>query len=78
LWAAAVLELNSVGDPCLGEWRESGATISCSHLRRRLSDRERRLAKNLEEKDIRNTVEYGIRRAAMQRFLPPQYASWQE
>lgn len=76
LHKAAVRALEGVGNDSLGQWEEKGKVAY--HVRRRLSDSECRLAGNLSAVDIRNTPEYGIRRAAMQRFLPAQYSDWQE
>ena len=71
-----MLVLEGVGDESLGQWEEKGDIAF--HVRRRLSDRERKIVGGLSVVDVRNTPEYGVRRAAMQRFLPPQYANWQE
>jgi hypothetical protein len=68
--------LRDVGDPALGEWQEIGERAV--HIRRRLSQAECKLAGDLAVVDVRQTPEYGMRRAAMQRFLPPQLADWQE
>lgn len=54
--------LHGVGDAQLGEWREHGRN-GTMHLRRRLTDRERRLARRpagvklLQTRDIRGTDE---------------------
>ncbi len=72
----AMILLRGVGDSALGEWEEKGDVAF--HLRRRVSDKERELANGLEVVDVRRTPEYGVRRSAMQRFLPSQYANWQE
>jgi hypothetical protein len=71
-----MVSLEGVGDSSLGEWEEIGTRAF--HLRRRLSDSERKLAGELSEVDIRNSPEYGIRRVAMQRYLPAYLADWQE
>ncbi|HYT08968.1 MAG TPA: hypothetical protein VEL77_15090 [Rugosimonospora sp.] len=74
----AFLTLEGVGDEQKGQWEEHGQDLKAYHLRRRLSDAEQKLAGGLVDVDIRNSPEYGIRRAAMQPYLPPQYADWQE
>ena len=53
--AAAHKALNGRGDEKLGEWEEWGQTAF--HLRRRLSDAERKLAGGIEVRDIRGTPE---------------------
>lgn len=73
---AALEALRGVGDEALGQWEEHSGRAY--HVRRRLSDSERKLAGDLLMVDIRGTPEYGVRRAAMQRYLPPQCADWQE
>lgn len=73
---AALRALEGVGDESLGQWEEKGNIAY--HVRRRLSDAECKLANDLSAVDVRGTPEYDVRRAAMQRFLPPQYANWQE
>ena len=72
----ALKALEGVGDAALGQWEEKGGIAF--HVRRRLSESEMKLAGNLSVCDVRRTQEYSVRRAAMQRFLPPQYADWQE
>ncbi len=72
----ALQVLKGVGDESLGQWEEDSP--KAFHVRRRLSDDERKEAGMLDVCDIRKTVEYGVRRAAMQKYLPPQYADWQE
>lgn len=72
--AEAMKVLDGVGDENLGQWEESGRAY---HVRRRLSGSEVKMT-SLSVRDIRKTPEYGIRRAAMGRFLPPQFADWQE
>jgi hypothetical protein len=76
LFAVALCVLDGLGDQQAGQWTERG--VKAFHLRRRLSASEQKLAGNLAELDIRGSAEYGVRRAAMQRFLPPQLADWQE
>jgi hypothetical protein len=61
-WAMAARALRGVGDPQLGEWSERGRD-GVMHVRRRLTDRERRLARRplgvdlLQVRDIRGTDE---------------------
>lgn len=75
--------LRGVGDPTLGEWREPGRDMTM-HVRRRLTDQERRLARRppgvrlLQTRDIRGTDEerYRMRRLLadapqLRPFLPP-------
>ena len=50
----ALAALEGVGDASLGEWRERGSAF---HIRRRLTDEERKLAGNLQVRDIRGTPE---------------------
>lgn len=68
--------LEGVGDEALGQWEEKGERAY--HVRRRLSASEIKVARGLTVCDVRQTPEYGVRRAAVQRFLPTQYADWQE
>ena len=69
----AVRQLDGVGDASLGEWEEwTGRAL---HIRRRLSVDEQG---PLAAIDIRKSPEYGVRRAAIQPFLPEAYKNWQE
>lgn len=72
---AALRELQGVGTENEGQWEEYGKAF---HVRRRLSAAERRLADHLDVKDVRNTPEYAVRRAAMQQYLPPVLRGWEE
>ena len=67
-WAYALDALDGVGDPALGEWRERGEIAV--HVRRRLTNRERRDAGNLDVVDIRGTDEHTRRVLALRPFLP--------
>jgi len=60
--------LCGVGDAALGEWREVGDVAV--HLRRCLSDRERRDAGDLQVEDIRGTDEQARRVERVRSFLP--------
>lgn len=62
-------ELRGVGDPALGEWRETGTAV---HLRRRLTPREMAAGGIREVVDVRGSDEYRRRIQAMRPFLPPQ------
>lgn len=61
--------LRGVGDAALGEWRETGRS-GIVHLRRRLSDAERRAAGNLGVRDIRGTDEEAARFRRLLRDVP--------
>jgi hypothetical protein len=74
--AQALRALEGVGDESSGQWEEQGE--KAYHVRRRLSVSEVKVAHGLSVCDIRSTPEYGLRRSAMQRFLPLQLADWQE
>ena len=67
---AAVNALRGVGDPQLGEWIEVGD--AAVHVRRRLSERERRAAGGLDVRDIRGTDEHHLR---VTRLLPHLHPS---
>lgn len=71
----ALEQLDGVGAALEGQWEETGMAF---HIRRRLSDSERKRAGGLDAVDVRGTAEYSARRAAMQRYLPPQLQHWQE
>jgi len=69
----ALRQLRSVGDAHLGEWEEwTGRAL---HIRRRLTAEEQG---SLDMLDIRNSPEYGVRRAAIAPYLPVELADWQE
>jgi hypothetical protein len=68
-WALAERALNGVGDPALGEWREDGRH-GIVHLRRRLTDAERRRAGGLGVRDIRGSGEERARLARLFREVP--------
>jgi hypothetical protein len=57
--------LEGVGDPALGEWRERGHN-GVVHIRRRLTDAERRASRGAQEvRDIRGTPEESQRFARL-------------
>ena len=62
-WVIAERVLAGVGDKALGEWREVG--VRAVHLRRRLSNEERRQVGGMEVRDIRGTPEEAERLAAL-------------
>lgn len=68
LFDEALAALNGVGDARLGEWRETGEVAV--HVRRRLTDAERRAAGGLDVVDIRGTDEHARRVERMRSFLP--------
>lgn len=68
-WRMAERALKGVGDPSLGEWRETGRT-GIMHLRRRLSDQERKIAGDLQVRDIRGSDEERRRLARLLRDAP--------
>lgn len=88
-WRATPLEafrvaeaaLVGVGDAALGEWRE-GAAIAASgavHLKRRLSDAERRLHPHVRDVvDIRGTWESTKRRRALAPYLSVDWESLEQ
>jgi hypothetical protein len=61
LWQEAERQLAGVGDPLLGEWRET--TAKAVHLRRRLSEREQRAVGPVV--DIRGSDEARMRAARL-------------
>ena len=68
LFEIAADALCGVGDAAIGEWREVGD--HAVHLRRRLSDRERRAAGNLDVVDVRGTDDHVQRVLRLRPFLP--------
>lgn len=74
-WAMADRALRGVGDPGLGEWRETGRN-GVMHIRRRLTDQERRLARHprdvdqLQVRDIRGSDEEAQRLRRLVRDAP--------
>jgi len=70
LWKIAEHELQGVGDPALGEWREVGE--KAVHLRRRLTPAEMRSGGIATVWDVRGTVEHVLRIERMWPYLPPE------
>lgn len=66
-WAMAERELEALGDPALGEWREPG-NGGVVHIRRRLTDEE--AARVGEVRDIRGTDEEARRFARLFKAAP--------
>lgn len=60
----AIAALAGAGDAALGEWFEVGNN-DVFHVRRRLSEDERKLAHNLQVRDIRGTPEEKGRMSAL-------------
>lgn len=69
MWERAVRALHRVGDPLLGEWRDTGH--EAVHLRRRLTDAE--WGEKPWGMDYRNTPEYAVRIAPVAHLLPIGY-----
>ncbi len=71
-WALAGRALEGVGDPSLGEWREAGSPGSgVVHIRRRLTDAERRASRGaLRVRDIRGSEEERRRLSDLLRDAP--------
>jgi hypothetical protein len=61
--------LRGVGDANLGEWRERGHH-GTMHIRRRVTDAERKAAGDLQVRDIRGTDEERRRFARLLRDAP--------
>lgn len=68
-WALAERAMHGVGDPALGEWREVGRD-GVMHIRRRLTDQERKQAGDLQVRDIRGTEEEARRLRRLLRDAP--------
>ncbi len=68
LFRLAMEQLEGVGDPSLGEWRETGDIAV--HLRRRLTSDEIAASTIHEVCDIRGTPEYTQRIQQIKPFLP--------
>lgn len=67
-WRMAERALRGVGDAGLGEWRKQGQIAV--HIRRRLTDAERKAAGDLQVRDIRGTPEERQRLARLLRDAP--------
>lgn len=66
--------LKGIGDESRGQWEEWTGKIY--HVKRRLSRQEQR--QTGDARDIRGTREAQKRRAAVQRYIPPDFPDWIE